>query len=311
MDTEQSSRDEVDPGFQAWCEGRPHGIPAERRAMKVSLFLTAFLAMHRVKASATPDQHFDPRHPRSRGDDRQQEAFCRPLAREGGGRQNSPHRRQADPISEPGASREGEALLARSPTSMPGPAGTGSASAAAGQFCGGQAASIGARGRLDPVAGAGLMFTAKAHLRKHRDLLQPPCDCLPQSGAAVGFVTCNTCDGRNECRQRGGHFWRLLAREGGRPTKFPRSRRYSRSRGGQGRRQVGRAAGASREVVLGRPGAVARSGRRRQAGLSWERVRACWGRARMGNRSIRGEQAISIGTIEEGAGIWSAFRLPD
>ena len=43
--------------------------------MKVSLFLIAFLAPHRVKASATPDQHFDPRHPRSRGDDRQQGAL--------------------------------------------------------------------------------------------------------------------------------------------------------------------------------------------------------------------------------------------
>ena len=85
MDTEQSSRNEVDPGFQAWCEGRLHGIPAERRAMKVSLFLTAFLAPHRVKASATPDQHFDPRHPRSRSDDRRQGGpFCRLLAREGG-----------------------------------------------------------------------------------------------------------------------------------------------------------------------------------------------------------------------------------
>ena len=85
LDTEQSSRNEVDPGFQAWCEGRPHGIPAERRAMRVSLFLTAFLALHRVKASATPDQHFDPRHPRSRGDDRQQEGpFWSALAREGG-----------------------------------------------------------------------------------------------------------------------------------------------------------------------------------------------------------------------------------
>jgi|SRR4051794_19200333 len=72
LDAEQSSRNEVDPGFQAWCEGRPHGIPAERRAMKVSLFLTAFLAMDRVKASATPDRHFDPRHRRSRGDDWQQ-----------------------------------------------------------------------------------------------------------------------------------------------------------------------------------------------------------------------------------------------
>ena len=179
LDTEQSSRNEVDPGFQAWCEGRLHGIPAERRAMKVSLFLTAFLAPHRVKASATPDQHFDPRHPRSRGDDRRQGGpFCRPPCARGGRAAKNPlHPRQADPISEPGASREGEALLACSPTSMSGPAETGSAWAAAGQFCGWQAASIGARGLLDPVAGAGLMFTVKAHLRKHRDLLQPPCDC--------------------------------------------------------------------------------------------------------------------------------------
>ena len=85
MDTEQSSRNEVDLGFQAWCEGRLHGIPAERRATKVSLFLTTFLAPHRVKASATLDQNFDPSHPRSRGDDRRRGGpFCRPLAREGG-----------------------------------------------------------------------------------------------------------------------------------------------------------------------------------------------------------------------------------
>src|SRR4051794_19549883 len=79
-----SSYHGADFGFQAWCEARLHGRPAEQGATKVSLFLTAFLARHGVKASATPDQHFDPRHPRSRGDDRQQEAsFWRLLAREG------------------------------------------------------------------------------------------------------------------------------------------------------------------------------------------------------------------------------------
>ena len=106
--------------------------------------------MHRVKASATPDQHFDPRHPRSRGDDRQQEGpFWRLLAREGVGRQNPPG--------------FGEFSQQRKPR---------------------------------PATG------------------RPPC--------------CG--------RVPGGGFGRL--------------------------------------------GAVARSGRRRQAGLSWERVRACWGRAR-------------------------------
>jgi hypothetical protein len=29
-DAERSSRNEVDPGLQAWCEGRPHGRPAEQ-----------------------------------------------------------------------------------------------------------------------------------------------------------------------------------------------------------------------------------------------------------------------------------------
>ena len=61
-DAKRSSGNEVDPGFQAWCAGRPHGIPAEQRAMEVSLCLTAFLAPHGVKASAMPDQLFDLHH---------------------------------------------------------------------------------------------------------------------------------------------------------------------------------------------------------------------------------------------------------
>src|SRR3954447_10169555 len=59
--------------------------------MKVSLFLITFLAPHRVKASATPDQHFDPRHPRSRSDDRRHGyLFVGLLRARGVGRQNSP-----------------------------------------------------------------------------------------------------------------------------------------------------------------------------------------------------------------------------
>ena len=112
LDTERSSRNEVDPGFQAWCEGRLHGIPAERRATKVSLFLTAFLAPHRVKASATPDQDFDPRHPRSRSDDRQQGGlFVGSLRARGSSRQKSPSSPASRSDLQPGASREGEALL--------------------------------------------------------------------------------------------------------------------------------------------------------------------------------------------------------
>jgi hypothetical protein len=34
LDAEQSSRNGVDPGFQAWCERRPHVIPAEQGAMR-------------------------------------------------------------------------------------------------------------------------------------------------------------------------------------------------------------------------------------------------------------------------------------
>jgi hypothetical protein len=245
--------------------------------MKVSLFLTAFLASHKLKASATPDQHFDPRHPRSRSDDRRHGyLFGGSLRARGSSRQKSP----SSPASRSdlrarGKPRRGGAL-ACSPMRRSGPAETGSASAAAGQFCGWQAASIGAHGRLDAVAGGGLMFTVRAHLRKHRDLLQPSCDCPSPIRYRGRLATCTAVIGEVSAGGEG-EFCRPLAREGGRPTKFPRSRRYSRSRGGQGRRQVGRAAGASREVVWGRLGAVARSGRRRHAGLSWERVRACWG----------------------------------
>src|SRR3954465_11348071 len=90
-----SSHHGADFGFQAWCEARLHGRPAEQGAMKGEP-LTAFPATLRVKASATPDQHFEPRHPRSRGDDRQQEAFFwRLLAREGGDPPKIPDRPQA------------------------------------------------------------------------------------------------------------------------------------------------------------------------------------------------------------------------
>src|SRR6478672_1927084 len=59
--------------------------------MKVSLFLTAFLASHKLKASATPDQHFDPRHPRSRSDDRRHGyLFGGSLRARGPSRQKSP-----------------------------------------------------------------------------------------------------------------------------------------------------------------------------------------------------------------------------
>ena len=234
-----------------------------------------------------------------------------PCARGGRAAKNPLHPRQADPISEPGASREGEALLPARLRACPGLPRPGPHRPL-------RVNSAGGKRRRSARAGCWTLSRARARcLRQELTCanigicFSRPVIALPQPGAVVGFATCNTCDWRGECRQRGGHFCRPLAREGGRPTKFPRSRRYSRSRGGQGRRQVGRAAGASREVVWGRPGAVARSGRRRQAGLSWERVRACWGQARMCNRSIRNEQAMSIGAIEEGAGIWSAFRLPD
>ena len=39
--------------IKTWCEGRPHGISAERRAMG-GLFPAAPLARHRVEAPATP-----------------------------------------------------------------------------------------------------------------------------------------------------------------------------------------------------------------------------------------------------------------
>ena len=142
-------------------------------------------------------------------------------ARGGLAAKNPLHPRQADLLSEPGASRGVEALLACSPTSMSGSAETGSASPAAGQFCGWKAASIGAHGLLDPVASAGLMFTARAHLRKHRDLLQPPRDCPSPTRCRGRLCDLHSCDWRGECRQRGGHFCRPLAREGGRPTKIP------------------------------------------------------------------------------------------
>src|SRR3954452_5068331 len=59
--------------------------------MKVSLFLITFLAPHRVKASATPDQHFDPRHPRLRSDDRRHGyLFGGSLRARGSSRQKSP-----------------------------------------------------------------------------------------------------------------------------------------------------------------------------------------------------------------------------
>jgi hypothetical protein len=37
-DIEQSSRNEVIPDFRPGVRGGPYGIPAERRAMRVSLF---------------------------------------------------------------------------------------------------------------------------------------------------------------------------------------------------------------------------------------------------------------------------------
>jgi hypothetical protein len=84
-DAERSSGNEVDAGLQAWCAGRPHGIPAERRALEVSLFLTAFLAPHGVKASAMPDRLFDLQHAQGTkgiaGSERR--SFCHRLAREG------------------------------------------------------------------------------------------------------------------------------------------------------------------------------------------------------------------------------------
>src|SRR3954465_9844819 len=80
--------------------------------------------------------------------------------------------------------------------------------------------------------------------------VQPPVIILPEPGAVVRFATCNTRDERGDRRQPGGHFGRPLAREGGDPPKIPRSRRHSRSRGGQDRRLVGRAAGTCREALL-------------------------------------------------------------
>src|SRR4051794_36274066 len=137
-----------------------------------------------------------------------------PCARGGRAAKNPLHPRPADPISEPGASREGEALLACSPTSLSGPAETGSAWAAAGQFSGWQAASIGTHGLLDPVAGGGLMFTARAYLRKHRDLLQPSCDCPSPTRCRGRLCDLHSCDWRGECRQRGGLFVGLLRARG-------------------------------------------------------------------------------------------------
>jgi len=81
--------------------------------MEVSLFLTAFLASHRVKASATPDQHFDLQRARApRGIAGSKGPFLAASCAQGGRAAKNPlHPRQADPISEPGASREVEALL--------------------------------------------------------------------------------------------------------------------------------------------------------------------------------------------------------
>src|SRR5205085_2738725 len=84
---------------------------------------------------------------------------------------------------------------------------------------------------------------AKSHLRKHSGLFSRPVIILPEPGAVVRFASCNTCDERGDRRQQGGHFWRPLAREGGDPPKIPRSRRPSRSKGGQDRRLVGRVLG--------------------------------------------------------------------
>src|SRR4051795_3202971 len=105
--------------------------------MRVSLFLIAFLAPHRVKASATPDQHFDPRPPRSRSDDRRHGyLFVGLLRARGVGRQKSPSSPASRSDLRARGKPESGGAFACSPVSMSGPAETGSAWATAGEFCG-------------------------------------------------------------------------------------------------------------------------------------------------------------------------------
>src|SRR6478735_1313559 len=199
--------------------------------------------------------------------------FVGSLRARGSSRQKSP----SSPASRSDLRARGKpgrgGALACSPTSRSGPAETGSASAAAGQFCEWQAASIGARGLLDPVAGGGLMFTARAHLRKHRDLLQPSCDCPSPIRYRGRLATCTAVIGEVSAGGEGAIFVGLLRARGAADKIPPVSAIFSqqgRARPATGRPRCGRVPGGG----LGPPGAVARSGRRRQAGLSRERVRA-------------------------------------
>jgi hypothetical protein len=168
-----------------------HGIPAERRAMRVSLFLTTFLAPHRVKASATPDQDFDPRHPRSRSDDRRRgHLFVASLRARGSRRQNSPIDRKPIRSLSPGQAGKWRRFLPARLRACPGLLGPGPHGPLWVNSVSGKRRRSARAGCLDAVAGSGTMFTVKAHLRKHRDLLQPPRDCPSQPGEVVGFATC-------------------------------------------------------------------------------------------------------------------------
>ena len=154
-DTERSSRNQVDPGFQAWCDGGHSAHWPGDEPWKVGLLPAALLAMHRVEAPAKPGLAFRSATPRDReAMTGARVSFCRLLAREGVEATKFPIDRKPSALRARGKPGGGGAL-ACSPVSLSGPAETGSAWAAAGQFCGWQAPSIGAHGRLGPCRGLG------------------------------------------------------------------------------------------------------------------------------------------------------------
>jgi hypothetical protein len=83
-DTERSSRNEVDPGFQAWCDGGYSAHWPGDEPRKVGLLPAALLATHRVEAPARPGLAFRSATPAHREVMTGAKVpFCRLLAREG------------------------------------------------------------------------------------------------------------------------------------------------------------------------------------------------------------------------------------
>ena len=111
-DTERSSRNQVDPGFQAWCDGGHSAHWPGDEPRKVGLLPAALLAMHRVEAPARPGLAFRSATPRDREvmTGGTGTFLSPPCARGGRGDKNPLHPRQADLLSEPGGKPGAEAV---------------------------------------------------------------------------------------------------------------------------------------------------------------------------------------------------------